>query len=122
MLALRPIVLLRQKPRPLFVQPVLKQQNGTVKLLEYDSNPAGLISSFLDRFDNEDIKPLKELAQRDNHFFCLNFFVFVFVNKNIQTVHIKLYSLYKFIAQYCLLAYCWFLYVGNMKVCQSDWV
>ncbi len=96
LLALRPIVLARQKPRPLFVQPVIRRGDhergsrtpagrpagraltggapaGPVELVEFESSPAGLVQSFLERFpSDDDTDELLEATQRDERHFRLS--------------------------------------------------
>ncbi|XP_054853359.1 dipeptidyl peptidase 3 [Eublepharis macularius] len=72
-LTLRQTVLLRKEARKLFVQANTRLEGENVVLVQYDSNAAGLIRSFRDRFpeDAEFLEQqLLELAQADAHFWA----------------------------------------------------
>ncbi|XP_060107462.1 dipeptidyl peptidase 3 [Heteronotia binoei] len=72
-LTLRHTVLLRKEARKLFVQANTRLEGEDVILVQYDSNAAGLIKSFCDRFP-EDAEFLEQqllkLAQADAHFWA----------------------------------------------------
>jgi len=46
----REIILSKQKPRRMEVQPTLRMENGSVQLLEYDESFDGIIKSYCERF------------------------------------------------------------------------
>ena len=74
MLQYRPIVLARQKPRPICVQAHvdLDVSSNKVVLHEYDSSAAGLVQSFVDRFGQDaDVDHLLAINQADASHFTL---------------------------------------------------
>ncbi|KAG5446323.1 bifunctional diacylglycerol diphosphate phosphatase/phosphatidate phosphatase [Clonorchis sinensis] len=73
-LAVRKIVIDRKRPRPLFVQPNLRQVNGEIELVPYPTTYAGLIQSYVDRFRElprgpQAVKALEAAWRRDQPYF-----------------------------------------------------
>ncbi|XP_056140774.1 dipeptidyl peptidase 3 isoform X2 [Lampris incognitus] len=72
-LRLRDTVLLRKEARKMFVQANTKVNGDTVELVEYEGSAAGLIRSFIERFQ-EDAEQLEanllELSKRDAPCWC----------------------------------------------------
>jgi dipeptidyl-peptidase-3 len=68
MLQLRTIVMDRKEPRRLLLQPNLVVEAGSVTLRGYPSTPAGLVQSYLDRFQHLDLAALCEAAELEAPF------------------------------------------------------
>ncbi|XP_074660218.1 dipeptidyl peptidase 3-like isoform X2 [Tubulanus polymorphus] len=68
-LRLRTIVLNRKQPRKMFVQCNTTVEDGKVSMKSYESTPAGLIQSFIDRYPEQIETELLKLAENDKHHF-----------------------------------------------------
>ncbi|GBO16515.1 Dipeptidyl peptidase 3, partial [Araneus ventricosus] len=66
----REIVMARKKPRRLFVQTNTFAENGKVDLKTYEPSADGIIQSWVDRFQEENVDDiLEELWAKDKHHF-----------------------------------------------------
>ncbi|KAA3675804.1 dipeptidyl-peptidase III [Paragonimus westermani] len=74
-LVLRKIVIDRKRPRPLFVQPHLRQtEKGEIEMVPYPATYSGLIQSFVDRFNQlplgrKAISALESVWRKDRAYF-----------------------------------------------------
>lgn len=70
MLQLRAIVMDRKEPRRLLLQPnlVVEEEGGAVSLRGYPSTAAGMVQSYLDRFQHVDLAAVSEAAELEAPF------------------------------------------------------
>ena len=71
MLELRDIVMARKEPRKLLVQPNMTlSSNGTVELKTYCPSTIGMVSSWVERFENTipDLFKLAQVSQNENFY------------------------------------------------------